>query len=66
MTITGHNSELGTKSFNDKKNIICENSKANVLNREVLSAEKWNETSILNRAKVLSGILIRKFNLSYS
>lgn len=62
MTITGHNSELGTKSFNDKKNIIRENSKANILNKEVLSAEKWNETSILNRAKVLSGILIRKFN----
>lgn len=62
LTITGHNSELGTKSFNDKKNIIRENSKANILNKEVLSAEKWNETSILNRAKVLSGILIRKFN----
>lgn len=62
LTITGHNSELGTKSFNDKKNIIRDNSKANILNREVLSVEKWNETSILNRAKVLSSILIKKFN----
>lgn len=62
LTITGHNSELGTKSFNDKKNIIRENSKANILNKEVLSVEKWNESSILNRAKVLSGILIRKFH----
>lgn len=62
LTITGHNSELGTKSFHDKKNIIRENSKANVLNKEVLSAEKWNETSIVDRAKALSGILIRKFN----
>ena len=62
LTITGHNSELGTKSFTDKKNIICENSKANVLNKEVLSAERWDESSILNRAKVLSNILIDKFN----
>lgn len=62
LTITGHNSELGTKSFADKKSIIRENSKANILNKEVLSAEKWNESSILNRAKVLSHILINKFN----
>ncbi len=62
LTITGHNSELGTKSFNDKKNIIRDNSKANILNREVLSAEKWNEAAILNRAKVLSNILISKFD----
>ena len=62
LTITGHNSELGTKPFNDKKNIIRDNSKANILNKEVLSAEKWNEDSILNRAKVLSNILIREFN----
>ena len=62
LTITGHNSELGTKSFSDKKNIIRSGSKANILNREVLASEKWNETSILNRAKVLSDILIGKFN----
>ena len=62
LTITGHNSELGTRSFVDKKNIIRENSKANILNREVLSAEKWDENSIVNRAKVLSNILINKFN----
>lgn len=62
LTITGHNSELGTKSFNDKKKIIRDNSKANILNKEVLSADKWNESSILNRAKVLSDILIGEFN----
>lgn len=62
LTITGHNSELGTKPFNEKKKIIRDNSKANILNREVLSAEKWNEALILNRAKVLSSILINKFN----
>ena len=61
LTITGHNSELGTKSFNDKKSIIRNNSKANILNREVLSADQWNEESILKRAKVLANILIDKF-----
>ncbi len=62
LTITGHNSELGTKSFHDKKNIIRDNSKANILNKEVLSAESWNESSILNRARALSDILIREFD----
>lgn len=61
LTITGHNSELGTKAFAEKKKIIKDNSKANILNKEVLSAEKWNEESILNRAKVLADILIREF-----
>ena len=62
LTITGNNSELGTRSFSDKKEIIKNNSKANILNKEVLSAEKWNETSILHRAKVLSRILIDRFS----
>jgi uncharacterized protein with ParB-like and HNH nuclease domain len=61
LTITGHNSELGTKSFNEKKKIIRDNSKANILNKEVLSADRWNEDSILNRAKILAGILIKEF-----
>lgn len=61
LTITGHNSELGTKPFADKKKIIKENSKANVLNKEVLSADSWNEKSILYRASVLSKILMKEF-----
>ncbi len=61
LTITGHNSELGTKPFNDKKKIIRENSKANILNKEVLSADRWNENAILKRAKVLSKKLIEAF-----
>ncbi len=61
LTITGHNSELGTKSFIEKKKIIKENSKVNILNKEVLSVNKWDENAILNRAKVLANILIEKF-----
>ncbi len=61
LTITGYNSELGTKPFDEKKKIIRDYSKANILNKEVLSADRWNEAAILNRAGVLSGILIEKF-----
>lgn len=61
LTITGHNSELGTKSFLDKKKIIKDYSKANILNKEIISAEKWNEEAIVNRAKVLSAKLISEF-----
>ena len=61
LTITGHNSELGTKSFSEKKKIIQNNSKANILNKEVLSASRWNEEFILKRAKVLAGMLIEEF-----
>ncbi len=61
LTITGHNSELGTKSFSEKKKIIKDNSKANILNKDVLSADKWNETSIKNRAKILANMLIDEF-----
>lgn len=40
LTITGHNSELGTRPFAEKKRIIKDNSKANILNRDVLSAAR--------------------------
>lgn len=61
LTITGHNSELGTKSFNDKKNIIKKYSKANILNKDVLSVDRWNKSTILNRANNLIDILLEKF-----
>lgn len=62
LTFTGYNSELGTKSFNEKKKIIKENSKANILNKDVIDCEKWNEESILLRANKLADILIEKFS----
>lgn len=62
LTITGHNSELGTRPFNEKKKIIRDNSKANVLNKYVLNVDTWNETSILKRAEALSSILIDSFS----
>ena len=40
---------------------LKDNSKANILNREVLNADNWNEYSILSRAKSLANIIINKF-----
>ena len=62
LTVTGNNSELGTKPFIEKKRIIQENSKANILNKSELSASTWNEESIVRRADELSDILISAFD----
>lgn len=61
LTFTGYNSELGTKSFSEKKRIIRENSKATILNKYVLSANDWNEDAILTRAKNLAELVVKKF-----
>ncbi len=61
LTFTGNNSELGTKPFNEKKKIIKENSKANILNSKVLSCDNWSEIAIVSRARELSGILVKSF-----
>lgn len=63
LTITGYNSELGAKSFSDKKKIIMQFSKAKILNEAVLSAKVWNESAILNRAKALAGKTMEIFNI---
>ena len=63
LTITGYNSELGTKPFAEKKRIIREFSKANKLNESILSAETWNEKSIVNRAKQLANYLVSIFHI---
>lgn len=62
LTISGYNSELGAKSFCDKKKILMQNSKANILNREIMDASVWNEQSILRRAEVLSDNVLRIFD----
>ena len=61
LTITGYNSELGTKSFEEKKKKIKEYSKARVLNKMILAVDEWNENNILNRAKGLADIVLILF-----
>lgn len=61
LTITGYNSELGTKSFLEKKKIIAELSKAKVLNKSILEVETWDENSIISRAKSLASLALKIF-----
>jgi len=62
LTVTGYNSELGTKSFAEKKKIIKEKSKANKLNELILNCNRWNEESILFRAEYLADMLLNIFS----
>lgn len=66
LTITGYNSELGTKPFAEKKSMIIELSKANVLNELIVTVDEWNESTILNRAKALAKKVLSIFNIEES
>lgn len=66
LTITGYNSDLGTKPFYEKKSIIQKNSKANVLNKEILDRCSWDESSIIRRAEVLADLTIKIFDIKES
>ena len=63
LTITGYNSELGQKSFNDKKCIIKNHSKANKLNESIISASNWSLEEIINRAMKLADRLLEIFHI---
>lgn len=64
LTLTGYNSELGQKTFEEKKQLIIDkNSHIVVLNKDVLSKMVWNENTIKNRADKLSTILLELFNI---
>lgn len=58
LTITGYNSELGTKSFLEKKKIIAEYSHAVKLNEYILNQTAWGERQITDRAKKLGHDII--------
>lgn len=58
LTITGYNSEMGIKTFAEKKTIIIDKSKANRLNKDVLNKERWDEDAIIDRAKNLADLVI--------
>lgn len=62
LTLTSYNSELGNKTFEEKKQYIKDkNSHIVMLNRDVLSQEKWNDEAIRNRNERLSAILLKLF-----
>lgn len=62
LTLTGYNSELGNKTFEDKKQYIADkNSHIVVLNKDVLNQGIWNENSIKARSERLSTIIQKMF-----
>lgn len=63
LSVTGYNSELSNKSFKEKQEIIRENSKAVVLNEDVLDKEIWDIESIKSRAKRLAGIVQARYSI---
>lgn len=64
LTLTGYNSELSDKSFNEKKDLLNNaNTKIVVLNKDVLNQGVWNEKAILLRAKRLGKLMANIFNI---
>ena len=63
LSVTGYNSELSNKSFAEKQDIIRENSKAVILNSDVLDKESWNITTIRARAKRLAEIVMTRYKI---
>lgn len=63
LSVTGYNSELSNKSFAEKQDIIRENSKAVILNSDVLDKESWNIATIRARAKRLAGIVMTRYKI---
>ena len=63
LSVTGYNSELSNKSFAEKQDIIRENSKAVVLNSDVLDKDSWNIADIQARAKRLAGIILTRYKI---
>lgn len=55
LTLTGYNPELSNRSFNQKQEMPggFQDSPLH-LNRSLVQAERWNETSIVKRAEMLS------------
>lgn len=54
LTLTGYNSELGDKSFEEKKAELKDpKSHITILNKDVINKDKWTEEEIENRADEL-------------
>lgn len=63
LTVTGYNSELSNKSFLEKKKIIKENSKAIVLNEDILDKESWDIENIKTRGNRLTSKILTHYDI---
>jgi len=63
LSVTGYNSELSNKNFEEKKQFIIENSKAKVLNSDVWDQETWAVENIVKRGKRLADIVSQRYHV---
>lgn len=63
LSVTGYNSEMSNKSFKEKQDIIKENSKAVVLNSDVLDKDSWQISDIQARGKRLAEIVLKRYKI---
>lgn len=62
LTLTGYNSELGDKPFDEKKMLIeAKQTKVVILYKDVQDKTEWNIPVIKERAKRLAGIVLSLF-----
>lgn len=62
LTLTGYNSELGDKPFNEKKKLIEEKqTKVVILYQDIQTATEWNANKISTRADRLAAEIINLF-----
>ena len=60
LTLTGYNSELGDRPFGTKKQMLEEaGTKIVWLNKDVITCEKWNEKTIVDRAERLAETILK-------
>ena len=63
LSVTGYNSEMSNKSFREKQEIIRGNSKAVILNKDVLSKDIWKISDIKARGKRLAAIVLDHYKI---
>ena len=63
LSVTGYNSEMSNKSFKEKQEIIKENSKAVILNSDVLDKDSWQISDIQARGKRLADIILNRYKI---
>ena len=62
LSVTGYNSELSNKSFKEKREII-KDSKAVVLNKDVIDKDTWTIDDIKQRAKRMASIIMDRYKI---
>lgn len=62
LTLTGYNSELGDKAFEEKKELLATvHTKVVILYKDVKDCDVWNAATIKNRANNLANMVVALF-----